>query len=274
MQISRHLLLACAIATCLTPTFLRAYDTEAQIRARQALEDKMKQIEAQAPVTNSAPPAMIMKPTAPPPKPKKAKPPVQQSAPPAPPAPVTPPPVVAVPAVPATPAEPAAETPPAQPATSFAPEISQPATPAPSVTSTPAYNWSATSSPDTGANDKLREALHEKMSQTPTPPEVATQPKKATKPAPVMQPETHITATPAPVAQPALEPIYNTPAPVAEPNIAPTLPSVGLPTLTGPASSLPAAKQQKLDALLQQYRADQLTPQQYHEQRAKILSEP
>jgi hypothetical protein len=51
-------------------------------------------------------------------------------------------------------------------------------------------------------------------------------------------------------------------------------PSMTLPPLSGPPSSLSAVKEQKLNALLEQYRADQLTPQQYHEQRAKILSEP
>jgi hypothetical protein len=51
-------------------------------------------------------------------------------------------------------------------------------------------------------------------------------------------------------------------------------PEPSLPQMSGPPSSLSAAKQQKLDALLQQYRADQLTPEQYHEQRAKVLSEP
>jgi hypothetical protein len=51
-------------------------------------------------------------------------------------------------------------------------------------------------------------------------------------------------------------------------------PAVSLPELTGPPSPLPAAKQQKLDELLQQYRADRITPEQYHEQRAKILGEP
>ena len=49
---------------------------------------------------------------------------------------------------------------------------------------------------------------------------------------------------------------------------------LSLPPLSGPASSLSAAKQQKLDALLQQYRADQITPEQYHEERAKILAAP
>jgi len=48
------------------------------------------------------------------------------------------------------------------------------------------------------------------------------------------------------------------------------------PPLTQPPA-MPAtmtAKEQRLDALLQQYRADQITPQQYHEQRAKIMAGP
>ena len=49
MQISRHLLLTCAVAACLTPTLVHAADNEAQIRARQALEEKMKELNAQPP---------------------------------------------------------------------------------------------------------------------------------------------------------------------------------------------------------------------------------
>ena len=50
---------------------------------------------------------------------------------------------------------------------------------------------------------------------------------------------------------------------------------MSLPALTtGPPSSLSPAKQQKLDELLDQNRADQITPQQYHDQRPKNLAEP
>ena len=62
MQISRQLLMACAVATFLTPTLVHAYDNEAQIRARQALEAQMKQTEAQTPPATSAPPAVVVKP--------------------------------------------------------------------------------------------------------------------------------------------------------------------------------------------------------------------
>jgi hypothetical protein len=44
--------------------------------------------------------------------------------------------------------------------------------------------------------------------------------------------------------------------------------------MQGPAVPISGDKQQRLAALLQQYRADQITPEQYHQQRAKILAEP
>jgi hypothetical protein len=44
--------------------------------------------------------------------------------------------------------------------------------------------------------------------------------------------------------------------------------------LEAPPSPVSVEKQQKLDDLLRKYKADELTPEQYHEQRAKILAEP
>jgi hypothetical protein len=37
---------------------------------------------------------------------------------------------------------------------------------------------------------------------------------------------------------------------------------------------LPAAKQQQLDELLRQYKADQISAEKYHDERAKIVGEP
>jgi hypothetical protein len=310
MQISRQLLLACAVAMCLTPALLRAYDNEAQIRARQALEDKMQQLDAQAPQTNSAPPAAVKKPA-------RAKKPKKAPAPPPAPAAEKP----APPVVKSTPAAPSYENPPAKPA----PEISQPATPMPVA---PA------------SSDQLHEALHEKMNETPTTPAAPVKPAPAapvaTKPAapaaPVAKSPAPSEAAPAPMYSPAPVTPANTadseklqealdqkmreneaaaaaanqapvhaskpnkpasaemahtenppethaaptpaPKPAAKPTHKSPEPVVALPQLSGPPSSLSASKQQKLDELLQQYRADQLTPQQYHEQRAKILAEP
>jgi hypothetical protein len=47
-----------------------------------------------------------------------------------------------------------------------------------------------------------------------------------------------------------------------------------LPQIEGPAAAIPAGKQQRLDELLNRYRADQITPEEYHQQRAAILAEP
>jgi hypothetical protein len=41
-----------------------------------------------------------------------------------------------------------------------------------------------------------------------------------------------------------------------------------------PPPAVPASKETKLADLLQKYRADQVTPEEYHTQRAKILAEP
>jgi len=40
-----------------------------------------------------------------------------------------------------------------------------------------------------------------------------------------------------------------------------------------PPAALSGSKEQRLQQLLQQYKSDQITPQQYHEQRAKIIAE-
>lgn len=44
------------------------------------------------------------------------------------------------------------------------------------------------------------------------------------------------------------------------------------PPIPAPASPLPAAKQQKLQELLAKYKADQITPEEYHRQRSTILN--
>ena len=50
--------------------------------------------------------------------------------------------------------------------------------------------------------------------------------------------------------------------------------SVNFPPLEGPASPLSSDKQQQLYQLLQRYKADQVTPEQYQAERAKILAGP
>ena len=49
---------------------------------------------------------------------------------------------------------------------------------------------------------------------------------------------------------------------------------LAFPPLQGPPPSISADKEQRLQELLQKYKADQITPEEYHQQRARILAEP
>ncbi len=51
-------------------------------------------------------------------------------------------------------------------------------------------------------------------------------------------------------------------------------PTVNFPPLEGPALPISSDKQQRLSELLQRYKADQVTPEQYQAERAKILAGP
>jgi hypothetical protein len=118
---------------------------------------------------------------------------------------------------------------------------------------------------DSDAQTKAREALLQQMGQPP----VAT-PMPA--PAPM---------TPMPVAL-APAPMMAVPKPM--PPVAPVPPSAGNVNVPGnepgftpivaPPLPISAAKQQQLAALLAQYQADQISPEQYHTQRAAILAAP
>jgi hypothetical protein len=58
------------------------------------------------------------------------------------------------------------------------------------------------------------------------------------------------------------------------PAMKPAKQPAALQPISGPASPLSADKQKRLADILAQYRADKITPQEYHAQRAKILAEP
>jgi len=78
-------------------------------------------------------------------------------------------------------------------------------------------------------------------------------------------------------AQPPPEPQYTPGGPSGKkPGKKPVVQQVleSFPPLQPPPPTVSAAKRQRLDDLLARYKADQITPEQYHEQRAKILAEP
>ena len=141
----------------------------------------------------------------------------------------------------------------------------------PPVTPTP-QTFEAVPAPDDAASlARAREALRQKMQElqaTPAPapapaPAVAPEsakPSVAVAPAPAPKSEPKPTAQPTAVTKPAPKP-----APVATSNYKP---------IDAPASPFSAGKQAKLAELLARYRADSITAQEYHAQRAAILAEP
>ncbi|HEX4644931.1 MAG TPA: hypothetical protein VH598_04920 [Verrucomicrobiae bacterium] len=71
-----------------------------------------------------------------------------------------------------------------------------------------------------------------------------------------------------------MEPRVAATTPPVKREIPTAIPSAMPARLVAPPTNLSGSKEQRLGQLLQQYKADQITPAQYHEQRAKILAEP
>jgi hypothetical protein len=236
MQFSKFLSLFCATAVCAGFISARADDNPAQAAARAALEQKMQDLDAQEAATNSAaPPAVVVTPSGA----------AQEQ--PAPPATVT-----------TTPA--ATET--QSPAT--APAETQPA---PAII--PA---------DNDAQAAARAALNQKMQELDEQ-EAATN--SVTLPvitiAPVVaapeQTSHPVETQPAPTAQVQAPAAAPTPTPSAADVNYPGK-ELGLKPIEAPAPPISADKQAQLQALLAKYMADQVSPEEYQQQRAAILAQP
>lgn len=119
-------------------------------------------------------------------------------------------------------------------------------TPAPAAISTPPSSDQYSNVSNAGADDataRMEEALRQAM---------AAQPAAPAQPAPARtSPGKTVASTQSP-ARFTAAPLHNDLIP----------------------SPFSAAKQQKLDALLNRYKADQITPQEYHRQRAEIIAGP
>ncbi len=179
-----------------------------------------------------------------------------------------PPPVVVTPSnatqvKPSQPTNRVAVPPPAIPAQ---PAVQAPATnPGPgteAVQTTPATS-------DAEAQAKAKAALEQKMSEM-------NQPNWAT-------PPVNPAAVPAPKTQPvAVTPVKPVPSTVKPEAMTPpsqinaNFPGkeLGLQPIQAPPLPISAAKEAQLQGLLQRYKTDQITPEQYHTERAKILAEP
>jgi hypothetical protein len=168
----------------------------------------------------------------------------------------------ASPAVIVTPAEVKVETPaPVVVAPAAAPAPSEPVVqpvPAPVVVAAPVA--------DTEAQAKARAALLQKISEAGAPP-AAMPPMTPMTPEKIAVEKTETPVSTAPVVAPVAAPMVMEPKPavVAEPMVKP---------IETPALPIAATKEERLQALLDKYKADQITPAEYHTERAKIIGEP
>jgi len=314
MQIVAKYFIVCVLAATIATISSRAADTDAQIKAREALRQKISELDAQTPVTNTA------QPVATPSKPAKTKPaPEPEVTTPTP----TPPPAETVKTVPEpTPAPartveaPPTRTPPPGQAQAPAPVVktTRPPKPKPVAKTAPApvpSGQATASRPDSEKVAKARQAMEEKMRELES---QGGQPAVANQPIVTQPPATRPVSEPVVTSQPPAstsQPVYRAPeiSSTSQPTVSaetseplPTPPPVNKsaqsepkksqkankprqPTPTpeplpryalpaGPPPPVSAEKVQKLDSLLQQYRADRITPEQYHQERAKILAGP
>jgi hypothetical protein len=228
-------------------------DNDIQAKAREALRQKMAALNAQPASTNS--PATIVPAT-----------------------PVSP--VTPAPAAPSGTAVYPVTPPPSNPQV-YAPapvapaELPKPATKefeetgklppaavletAPAQVSAPATYPPVTASPDLQA--KALDALRQKKAELDAQDAVVAPAASKTPPAP-----TGLAVTPAPAF-----PATSTPAP--SPTASPAV-VASQPIYAAPPAMLSGSKEQRLAELLRLYKADQITPSEYHQQRAKIISEP
>jgi hypothetical protein len=86
-----------------------------------------------------------------------------------------------------------------------------------------------------------------------------------------VEPQPVLSAEPTP--PPKVQPV-SAPPPVAVTPPPPPIGSGKFPPLTGPEVPYSAEKSQRLAVLLQKYKADQITPEEYQTERAKILAGP
>jgi hypothetical protein len=150
---------------------------------------------------------------------------------------------------------------------------------------------------DTPAQAAARAALLEKMNELNQQPAQPTQPAPPAQPAqPNQPPPIMVTPSGATQVQPAMtipaitnrppvvsrrpsgnQPPPKSPPPPRQPVVVPPnqpMSSPGLAPIMAPPLPISPSKEAQLQALLQQYKSDQITPEQYQIERAKILAEP
>jgi hypothetical protein len=251
MQISKFLTAICAIAVCAGNVSVRAQDNPAQAAARAALMEKMNGLDAPAAMPTNAMPPVAVAPAPATPEPAVTN---TDTAPTMPPAETAP---AAEPAQPVTTPAPVMDNPPAVSVDAqAAPKVVAPVEMAPGTVQSqmaPTVPAAADSGADTAAQAAARAALLEKMatldSQSPTPPTPTT-----------------------PAAMPAVAPVVAQPVKPAD--VDNSAKEVDFRPIEAPSLPISMSKEAQLQALLAQYKADQITPEQYFKQRAAILAQP
>jgi len=295
MQIFKLLPTACAVVICASSISVRAQDTPVQAAAREALERKMKELDE--PQTQ-APPSVVTSPGA-----VKVQP--NQLAPKTVPAKAaTPAATATVPAAAATTASETNAAPAASETTPAAPVATQQQSPP--ATTTPAEAIPATPPPaetkpapmTTPVEPAAAATIASETNAAPGASEMPTAAPVATMPAevaPATPPPTEIKpAAPAPEMKPAPTvesaqpaPVIITAAGVVPPKAKPGVMSatnqinaifpgkeLGLKPIEAPLLPVTATQQAQLRALLVKYKANQISPAEYHNQRAEILAQP
>ena len=287
----------CAVGICASFISVRADDTPVQAAARAALEQKMSEIDT----NQTQPPPVVVTPAGaakvPPSKPATKTVPAKATTPAAkatiPAATTTtnePTPILVAPVAPAAtmPTEIKPATPPSA-ETKPAPTMT-PAEPAAAATTTSETNAAPAAS---GTTPAVPVATMPTEVTPATPPPTETKPEVPTaemKPAPTVE-----TAQPAPVAikpaPPAITPAAGTvlqspvmPATIKvkagvmsatnQINAIYTGKELGLKPIESPLLPVSATQQAQLQALLAKYKANQISPEEYHNQRAEILAQP
>lgn len=306
MQIFKSFLLAGSLAVATSPVCLRADDTEAQAMARAALQQKMREMSGQAPVAvtppENTPPASKIQETTPP---ETQPPPVQKQ---------TPRPVLVPAPRRSSPGQPPIVLPANAPAPMDSAKApgTPPASSSATLVAPQTSNPDLIEQARQATRAKLAELEGQRSNTTPVEPPATPQP--VFQPAPVTVPPATTATQPVAAevkpAGPSKEEIRaakereaaemkaareqvnmeKTAAKkaAAEKDAAekaaakqaktatkakPEAPAPFTP-LAAPPSSLPASKEQRLQTLLDQYKADKITAEEYHDQRAKIIAEP
>ena len=301
MQIFKNFLLACSIAVATSPLYLQAGDTDAQAAARAALAQKMRELKggsatsetpAALPASTPAPENSKAQPVAPP----MSEPPMS--------APATPPATFVVPGG-ASPdlieqARQATRTRMSElqsHRTTAIPAGRETVAPEPAVQFAPEPGTTKVVAPAGPSKAELRAVKEREAAEKRAAAEHAAAAKKAAKfnarPAPVAAATTDTAQKKAEAeagmkaeadakakaaadakARAAAEKAAAKAAKKTKPAPAVVEAPVMLTPLEAPASSLPSAKDQALKSLTEQYQADKISAEEYHQQRAKILAEP